>query len=202
MVCPSVFLQFTGSDSNLVCVSHGFLAKHIPGYVVFAKRGWRWEKSHARQRGWGQDLWVLPVTSTADWCTPLCRPSCTHAPLEQPAVSHYKLWKDNYLVLGALLLQGVQWARHPPVAGFLPQPLSRQTETVRHCWTPSLVLMPSALAFCLFLFSTFILLREVLVYVSKVHRMCFAYYQVLGCPKVKTCDFCFATILIGGASIW
>lgn len=44
--------------------------------------------------------------------------------------------------------------------------------------------------------------REVLVYVSKGRRLCFVSCQVLGCPKVKAHDFCFATILIGGAGIW
>lgn len=120
------------------------------------QRDWR-RKSHARWREWGQDLWVVPVTSTPNCVHATVTLFCTHAPFRQPSVVTLETL-ERFLVFHALLFRA-EWAQPvllslcPPVAGFLSQPLDRQTEVVRHCWTPSLALVPSGLVCCLYLSS-------------------------------------------------
>lgn len=120
------------------------------------QRDWR-RKSHARWGGedrtceWSQSL-APPIA-----CMPLWHCSVHMHHSGSLLLSHLKLWTDFWFSMPCSFR--AEWAQPvllslcPPVAGFLSQPLDRQTEVVRHCWTPSLALVPSGLVCCLYLLS-------------------------------------------------
>lgn len=156
------------------------------------QRDWR-RKSHARWREWGQDLWVVPVTSTPNCVHATVTLFCTHAPFRQPSVVTLETL-ERFLVFHALLLQsGVGTACVVVIVS--PScwlSLSASGQTNRGSET-LLDTQPGLGAFWFSLLPLPIVCCpqhsfhwEVLVYASKVHRLCFACCQVLGCPKVNT----------------